>query len=57
MNSWLHGWCHTGDFGFYDHGSTFDKPGLLGADRIHLMKWGKRVFANNLARLTKRALN
>ena len=40
-----------------DHGSTFEKPGLLGADGVHLTKRGKRVFANKLARLTRRALN
>lgn len=57
VNAWLRSWCHTQGFGFYDHGSTFEKLGLLGADGIHLTKQGKRVLANKLARLTRRALN
>lgn len=48
----------TALFAFCGHGATFEKPGLLGAaDGIHLTKWGKRVFANKLAKLTMRALS
>lgn len=57
VNAWLRSWCHTRGFGFCDHGCTFEKPGLLGADGIRLTKRGKRVFANKLAGLTRRALN
>lgn len=31
VNAWLRSWCRTRGFGFYDHGSTFEKPGLLGS--------------------------
>jgi len=35
---------------------TCEKPGLLGADGIHLTKWGKSLFASMLARIVSRAL-
>lgn len=44
-------------FGFYNHALSFEKLDLLGADGIHLTKRGKRVFANKLDRLIRKALN
>lgn len=35
VNAWLPACCHTQGFGFYNHGSTFEKLSLLGADGIH----------------------
>lgn len=43
--------CEYLCFGFYDHGSSVGKLGLLGADEIHLTTWDKRVFTNKLDRL------
>lgn len=43
-------------FAFYDHESSSEKSGLLGADGIHLPKHGKRASANKLTRLIWRTL-
>lgn len=34
-------------FDFDDHGLTFEKSDLLGADEIHKTKWSKRSFTTN----------
>ncbi|MCQ4187457.1 SGNH/GDSL hydrolase family protein [Klebsiella pneumoniae] len=57
VNSWLREWCYSQGFGYLDHGACFEKPGLLGADGVHLTKRGKSVFGQRLARLVRRALN
>jgi len=31
INKWLQNWCHIQGFGYLDHGTRFEKPGLLGA--------------------------
>jgi len=36
INKWLQDWCHSQGFGYFNHGTHFEKPGLLGADGIHL---------------------
>lgn len=43
-------------FAFYDHESTSEKSGLLGADGINLPKQSKRASANKLTRLIWRTL-
>lgn len=43
ISAQLCGWCHHQSFGFYDLGSTFENPGLLGADELHLTKGGKSL--------------
>ncbi len=57
VNSWLREWCYSQGFGYLDHGACFEKPGLLGADGVHLTKRGKSVLGQRLARLVRRALN
>lgn len=46
LNAWLSNLCHVQGFGFYDHGSTFKKLGLLGADGIHLTNTAKLTRDN-----------
>lgn len=41
----------------YDHGSTGEKPGLLEAEGIDLIKWGMRLFANKLARTLRKGFS
>ena len=36
--------------------SIFEKPGLLGADEVHLSEKGKNIFSHRLAKLEKTAL-
>ncbi|XP_052631103.1 LOW QUALITY PROTEIN: uncharacterized protein LOC128136052 [Harpia harpyja] len=31
VNAWLRSWCHAQGFGFYDRGSTFEKPAPVSA--------------------------
>ncbi|XP_010293539.1 PREDICTED: uncharacterized protein LOC104627127, partial [Phaethon lepturus] len=38
-----------------DHGTCFEKPGLLGADRVPLSGKGKSIISHRLAKLVKRA--
>ena len=57
INKWLWDWCHSQGFGYLDHGTRFEKPGLLGADGVHLSEKGKSIFGHRLAKLVKRALN
>jgi len=57
ISTWLQAWCHWQSFGVFDHGSAYMAPGLLATDRIHLSQRGKRIFAQELAGLTERALN
>ena len=44
-------------FSYLDHGTCFEKPGLLRADGVHLSENGKSIFGHRLAKLVKRALN
>ena len=57
INTWLRGWCHLQNFGFFDNRMAYTAPGLLALDGIHLSQRGKRVFAHELAGLIDRALN
>ena len=57
INTWLCGWCHHQNFGFFDNGMVYTAPGLLASDGIHLSPRGKRVFAHDLAGLIDGALN
>ena len=57
INTWLRGWCHHRNFGFYDPGALYSAPGLLSADGFHLSLRGKRILAHELAGLIDRALN
>ena len=57
INKWLRDWCHSQGFSYLDHGTCFEKPGLLRADRVHLSEKGKSIFSCRLAKLVKRALN
>ena len=43
--------------GYLDYGTHFEKPGLLGADGVHLSEQGRSIFSYWLAQLVKRALN
>lgn len=42
-NEWLHGWCHTQGFGFYDLRHTFGKLGTLTLDGSQLTIRGKNI--------------
>jgi len=44
-------------FGYLAHGNRFEKPGLLGADGVHLTEKGKRTLGYGLAKVVKRAVN
>ncbi|KFV62115.1 hypothetical protein N307_03715, partial [Dryobates pubescens] len=57
INNWLRGWWQQQNFGFFEHGTTFTAPDLLGPDGVQLSRKGKRVLALELAGLIKRALN
>lgn len=57
INKWLQDWCHRQGFGYLDHGTCFEKLGLLGADGVQLSEKGKSIFSHRLAELVKRALN
>jgi len=60
-NKWLQDWSHSRGFGCLDCGNSFEKPGLLEADGVHLTEKGKSIFsqkvAKKLAKLVKVALN
>lgn len=43
-------------FGYFDHGTCFQKLGLLRADGVHLSEEGKSIFCHRLAKV-RRALN
>jgi len=57
MNKYLQDCCHSQEFGYLKHGNSFEKPGLLGADGVHLSEKGKSIFHHKFAKLVKRALN
>ena len=57
INTWLRAWCNWQNFGFFDHGLVYMTPGLLVMDGVCLSQRGKRIFAQELARLIERALN
>ncbi|GAB0208855.1 hypothetical protein GRJ2_003351200 [Grus japonensis] len=57
INAWLCGWCQCHNFGFFDNGTAYTAPGLMNPDGIHPSQRGKRIFAQELARLIDRALN
>ena len=57
MNVWLRGWCQRWNFGFFNHGAVYMAPGLLETDRVHPLKRGKMILAQELAGLIERALN
>ena len=57
INTWLRGWCHRRNFGFFDHGEVYTAPGLLVTDGVQLSHRGKRIMAHELAGLIERALN
>lgn len=38
-----------------EHGTGFEKPGLLGANGVHLSETGKSICGVRLAKLVKRA--
>jgi len=44
-------------FTYLDHGIHFEKPGLLGADGVHLLEKGKSMFGHRHGKLVKRDLN
>ncbi|PKU41657.1 hypothetical protein llap_8032 [Limosa lapponica baueri] len=56
VNKWLQGWCHRHGFGYLDHGTHFEKPGVLGADEVHLSEKEKSIFVDRLPKLVKRSL-
>ena len=56
-NKLLQDWWHSQGFSYLDHGTHFEKPGLLGADGVHLSEKGKSIFSHRLAKLEKRASN
>ena len=57
INTWLNGWCHHRNFGFFNHGAVFLAPVLMAADGSHLSQRGKDLLAQELAGLLERALN
>jgi len=57
INKWLQYWCQGQGFGYLDHGTHFEKLGLLRADGVHLSEKGKSIFSHRLAKLVKMALN
>ena len=57
INTWLRGWCHLRNLGFFDHGEAYSAPGLMAADGSHLSQRGKQILAQELAGLIERALN
>ncbi|KAK4826157.1 hypothetical protein QYF61_005730 [Mycteria americana] len=57
INTWLRGWCHCHNSGFFNNGMVYRAPGLLASNGIHLSQSGERVFAHELAGLIDRALN
>ncbi|PKU43543.1 suppression of tumorigenicity 5 [Limosa lapponica baueri] len=56
INTWLCGWCHHYNFGFFDNGMAYTAPGLLPSNGRHLSQRGKRVFAHEIVGLIDRAL-
>jgi len=57
INTWLRGWCHRHNFGFFDHGTTYTWASLLAWNGDQLSQRGKRIFAQKLVGLIDRALN
>jgi len=57
INSWICGWCHHEDLGFYDNKILFSDCNLLGRVGIHLSRKGKGIFGSRLANFVWRALN
>jgi len=57
INRWLRDRCHWWNFGFFDHGKVYLAPDLLATDGVWLSERGKRILAQELAVLIKRALN
>jgi len=57
INTWLRGWRHQHNFGFFDNGLAYTAPGLLVSDGSHLSQRGKRVSVQELVGLLDRALN
>lgn len=53
LNEWLHEWCYTQDFGFYDLEHNSDKPGRLTQDETQL---SKSILGSKLAGLITRTL-
>jgi len=56
INKWLQDRCHSQWCGYLDHGTCFEKSGLLGADGVHLSEKGKSIFGQRLAKMMMRAL-
>ena len=54
INQCLRDWCHSQGLGYLDHGTRFEKPGLLGADGVQSVREGE---GHRLAKLVKRTLN
>jgi len=48
INTWLHGWCHHHNFGFFDNGMAYTAPDLLASNGSHPSQRGKSVFAQGL---------
>lgn len=57
INTWLHGWCHCQHFGGFDNAMAYAAPGMLASGGIHPSQQGRRVFAQEVAGLTGRALH
>ncbi|XP_009951398.1 PREDICTED: cAMP and cAMP-inhibited cGMP 3',5'-cyclic phosphodiesterase 10A-like, partial [Leptosomus discolor] len=55
--AWYEEWCHSQGSGYWDHGTHFEKAGLLGADGVHLSEKGENIFGQRLASLVRRALD
>jgi len=48
INKWLQDWCHSQGFGYLNHGTRFEKCGLLGADGVHLTEKRESIFGHML---------
>jgi len=57
INTWLHGWCHQQNSGFFNNEMVYTAPGLLLLDGIVLSQRRKGVCAHELVGLIHRALN
>lgn len=57
INAYLQDWCYSQAISFLDHGTLFEKSGLLGVDLFHLSEKRKSIFRYSLVKLVKRALN
>lgn len=57
INSWLRDWCVRQDFGFFEHGLIYRKPGMLASGGGSLTRRGRKRLGQELAGLIHKALN